>query len=198
MKFSSKISKLVGLGAVQAGLATALVTAAFAGQSKVTICHIPPGNPANAHEITVSASAVAAHLKHGDVRGECAPACAENGSTCTADAGCCSGNCARGTCADPCLGDGGRCGESSECCSNLCSGEGICTSACTIGPELEDEFCNENLPCCPGSGVCIGGACFLYDDLTCEPQLGGACDNDAEKFCCFDYLCIDNACTEGP
>jgi|GEM_PF-1000897 hypothetical protein len=33
---------------------------------KVTICHIPPGNPENAHEITVSVSAVPAHLAHGD------------------------------------------------------------------------------------------------------------------------------------
>ena len=33
---------------------------------KVTICHIPPGNPENEHEITVSLSAVPAHLAHGD------------------------------------------------------------------------------------------------------------------------------------
>jgi len=33
---------------------------------KVTICHVPPGNPENAHEITVGASAVPAHLAHGD------------------------------------------------------------------------------------------------------------------------------------
>ena len=35
--------------------------------SKVTLCHIPPGNPANAHLITVGAPAVKAHLRHGDV-----------------------------------------------------------------------------------------------------------------------------------
>lgn len=33
---------------------------------KVSICHIPPGNPANAHLITISSSAVPAHLAHGD------------------------------------------------------------------------------------------------------------------------------------
>ena len=38
---------------------------------KVTICHIPPGNPANAHTITVGAPAVAAHLAHGDVDEAC-------------------------------------------------------------------------------------------------------------------------------
>lgn len=35
--------------------------------SKVTLCHIPPGNPGNAHLITVGAPAVKAHLRHGDV-----------------------------------------------------------------------------------------------------------------------------------
>jgi hypothetical protein len=38
---------------------------------KVTICHIPPGNPGNAHTITVGASAVDAHLGHGDYLGPC-------------------------------------------------------------------------------------------------------------------------------
>jgi subtilisin-like proprotein convertase family protein len=38
---------------------------------KVTICHIPPGNPANAHTISVSANAVPAHLAHGDTLGTC-------------------------------------------------------------------------------------------------------------------------------
>lgn len=41
------------------------------GSSKVTICHIPPGNPSNAHNITVSVNAMDAHLNHGDVLGDC-------------------------------------------------------------------------------------------------------------------------------
>jgi len=41
------------------------------GQEKVTICHVPPGNPDNAHEITVGAPAVPAHVAHGDSLGEC-------------------------------------------------------------------------------------------------------------------------------
>ncbi|MCP3136122.1 hypothetical protein [Pyxidicoccus xibeiensis] len=38
---------------------------------KITICHIPPGNPANAHTITVGLPALKAHLKHGDTQGAC-------------------------------------------------------------------------------------------------------------------------------
>ncbi len=38
---------------------------------KVVICHVPPGNPSNAHAITVSPNAVAAHLAHGDYYGCC-------------------------------------------------------------------------------------------------------------------------------
>ncbi|MDB5048827.1 MAG: putative lipoprotein [Fibrobacteres bacterium] len=41
------------------------------GVAKVTICHIPPGNPANAHSITVGSPAVPAHLAHGDYIGAC-------------------------------------------------------------------------------------------------------------------------------
>lgn len=40
-------------------------------EEKVTICHIPPGNPDNAKTITVGASAVDAHLAHGDTLGPC-------------------------------------------------------------------------------------------------------------------------------
>ena len=46
-------------------------SAAVAGEEKVTICHIPPGNPDNAHTIVVGAPAVPAHLDHGDSLGEC-------------------------------------------------------------------------------------------------------------------------------
>jgi hypothetical protein len=39
---------------------------------KVTICHYPPGNPENFHEITVDWSAVPTHvLLHGDIVGGC-------------------------------------------------------------------------------------------------------------------------------
>jgi hypothetical protein len=39
---------------------------------KTTICHIPPGNPANAHTLCIGNAAVPAHLdNHGDSLGAC-------------------------------------------------------------------------------------------------------------------------------
>jgi hypothetical protein len=38
---------------------------------KVTICHFPPGNPDNAHTITIGKPALKAHLAHGDTIGPC-------------------------------------------------------------------------------------------------------------------------------
>lgn len=49
--------------------------AAFAftpdNSEKITVCHIPPGNPENMHEIDVSVNALDAHLEHGDKVGQC-------------------------------------------------------------------------------------------------------------------------------
>ena len=44
---------------------------AMAKEAKVVICHIPPGNPDNAHTITISENALSAHLAHGDHVGAC-------------------------------------------------------------------------------------------------------------------------------
>jgi hypothetical protein len=41
---------------------------------KATICHIPPGNPANRKTLEVGQSAVPAHMGHGDTMGPCSGA----------------------------------------------------------------------------------------------------------------------------
>lgn len=41
------------------------------GHDAVTICHVPPGNPDNAHTITIDRSGLNAHLAHGDTLGAC-------------------------------------------------------------------------------------------------------------------------------
>lgn len=92
--------------------------------TKVLICHIPPGNPANAHSICVGPAAVPAHQRnHGDNIGACgasdagptdtdtppdagtppppppAPACVDTGGACMTTADCCMGNaCNSGAC----------------------------------------------------------------------------------------------------
>jgi hypothetical protein len=66
MKRKLMFAVLVAVVAV-AGAASSFA----ASPGKITICHIPPGNPANAHEITVSVRALRAHLAHGDNVGEC-------------------------------------------------------------------------------------------------------------------------------
>ncbi len=44
----------------------------FAKNHKVDVCHIPPGNPENAHTINVSRIAAQVHvLMHGDKIGAC-------------------------------------------------------------------------------------------------------------------------------
>jgi hypothetical protein len=44
---------------------------AIAQEDKVDVCHIPPGNPDNAHTLTISVNALEVHLEHGDSPGEC-------------------------------------------------------------------------------------------------------------------------------
>lgn len=39
--------------------------------STTLICHVPKGNPGNAHEIVVGTPSLNAHLKHGDYIGPC-------------------------------------------------------------------------------------------------------------------------------
>ncbi|HWE30070.1 MAG TPA: hypothetical protein VHB97_18800 [Polyangia bacterium] len=48
---------------------------------KTTVCHIPPGNPANEHTICVGNPAVPAHLAHGDFLGSCCGQPAHDGGT---------------------------------------------------------------------------------------------------------------------
>jgi thiosulfate dehydrogenase len=39
---------------------------------KLTICHVPPSNPAKAQTISINAASLGAHLDHGDLPGACA------------------------------------------------------------------------------------------------------------------------------
>lgn len=41
------------------------------GNNKVLVCHVPQGNPSNAHNICINKNAVENHLAHGDYLGNC-------------------------------------------------------------------------------------------------------------------------------
>lgn len=62
------------VSAAGAILITLVSAEAFAqgGPPRSTICHIPPGNPANGQTLTLPEPAIQAHLAHGDVIGACA------------------------------------------------------------------------------------------------------------------------------
>ena len=115
---------------------------------KVTICHIPPGNPANAHTISVSTSAWPAHERHGDTLGPCEGGGEEPdaGSGEEPDAG--SGE-------EPDAGNGeepdaGTGGEEPDAGAPVCA---------PIG-----EACGEAADCCLGL--------MCGEDNTCDPVIG--------------------------
>ncbi len=41
------------------------------GSGKTLLCHYPPGNPGNRHDICVGTPSVPAHQAHGDTLGDC-------------------------------------------------------------------------------------------------------------------------------
>ncbi|MBZ4333844.1 hypothetical protein NR800_14445 [Corallococcus interemptor] len=101
------------------------------GQGGFTLCHIPPGNPANAHTIKVGVPAVPAHLRHGDTVGPCGDEGEPptDGGTSEPDGGTSDGGSGGGIDAGPqCIPEGNECsvevGES--CCDSLSCTEGRC------------------------------------------------------------------------
>ncbi|MES2589619.1 MAG: hypothetical protein V4622_11620 [Bacteroidota bacterium] len=68
MKKNIQIITLSNLvkGVIGVGLLTFVLLSAQSEDKKVTLCHIPPGNPSNNHLISISANAVDEHLHHGD------------------------------------------------------------------------------------------------------------------------------------
>lgn len=158
---------------------------------KVTICHVPPGNPDNAHTISVSPHAVDAHLGHGDYCGPC-----ETGM-CEEDDDCGEGRiCVDGECVTP-----------SECQSDEDCAEGeICIDGeCVPPPECQtDEDCDDNDACttdvcAPGNGCihvpidsCVDGDSCTVD--SCDPEIGCV----YEPLDCEDGdPCTINDCFEG-
>ena len=149
----------------------------------VTICHIPPGNPDNAHTITISLNALAAHLAHGDTIGECPDGgvCPPSDNDCCLASpddtpGCNNNECCEIVCAiDP------------FCCETnwdrICAGlaEGTPECKCPTGcPPSNNDCC---VPSTDGTVGCNNAACC---DIVCA----------ADPFCCgteWDITCAMEA-----
>jgi hypothetical protein len=121
--------------------ATATIPRVAAAVS-VPVCHSPPGNPANAHVITVGEAAIPAHLMHGDYPGASCACEAVEGASCGANqAPCCAAlkcvaditgafTCQPGTSSNP-LPPGNACTNSSQCDAlNPCTSVGTNDSVC--------------------------------------------------------------------
>lgn len=66
MKTLQKFIKLIVVAVVLLLSGLVLGFNSKAAPAKITICHMPPGNVENCHEISVSMNALQAHLDYGD------------------------------------------------------------------------------------------------------------------------------------
>jgi hypothetical protein len=184
-------------------------------EGQVTICHIPPGNPDNAHTITISANALPAHLAHGDTIGPCAAA-PGTGACCLEGPGVPAGGCVSHLNEAECEAEGGAFqGIGVSCGDAQCTG----TGACCVGDagclsdtgELECLFLfggvwqGEGTNCpdsnCTGVGACCFGGGDCTDDtgeLECLFALGGVWQGDGST--CADGCNSGQGacCLEGP
>jgi len=156
-------------------------SAAAAPAPKIQICHIPPGNPANWHTITISEKALKAHLKHGDLPGACGEHCeslCDDANACTVDA--CDAS-------DSCVYEPVDCTDGNICTADACNPATGCEYVAQEG-----DVCpvDDDLPCTQDTGQCVA------DDLTialCEPDMvPGCCMIDEE--CADEDLCTIQTC----
>ena len=151
---------------------------AFAGATKVEVCHIPPGNPDNFHTIHISEKALPAHLAHGDLSGDCDDFCedlCDDGDACTIDA--CDE--VTGECLDPADRAATDCNDSNACTADSCVPETGCVNAPRTGEACDDGQACTGPDSCNVSGQCAG-----------DP-IGGCCESDAQ---CDPSLCARETC----
>ncbi len=95
---------------------------------KITICHVPPGNPANAHTITVGRNGWNGHSRHkGDYAGPCGGSGGgePDAGTSEPDAGTSEPD--AGTSEPPvCIEADAPCGAGDTCCGGLVCRDGTC------------------------------------------------------------------------
>lgn len=195
-------------------------SAAWADGAKVQVCHVPPGNPANFHTITISEDALQAHLAHGDLAGACFAHCdtlCSDGNACTIDACDASEHCLTThppvNCDDGNLCTADSCNPATGCASvpKTCMDNNLCTvDACDpltgncVAPPV---MCSTGQACNPANGdcqttdLCLGVVCPLPDQCH-QPGVcsGGACSNPNKPNgtpCIGPPEAVDPACFNG-
>jgi cysteine-rich repeat protein len=168
---------LAGAAALDSDLAHA--------QKRVTVCHVPPGNHANAHTISIGEASVGAHLAHGDQLGPCFAGCGVNPSICDDGNACTSDICA----------DTGECGHDVVSCDdgNACTMD-VCDPALGCSPVADEgAACDDGNGCTSGDG-CIGTVCQGAPIEGCCAA-NGDCDDGAG---CTVDVCDDGLCANEP
>lgn len=159
-------------------------SAAWAGNAKVKVCHVPPGNPGNFHTITVSENALQAHLGHGDLAGACSAHC---------DSLCSDG--------DPCTID--ACDSSERCLLNHppvnCNDGNLCTvdtcSAAAGGCQSTPIACADGNNCTVDACDPVTGSC-VFPAVECPP--GQSCNpSQTNPVCEATLTCICNEALPG-
>ena len=205
-------------------LSIALLTCSHAahGEKKVTLCHLPHGNPSQAQTISVGEAAVSAHLAHGDQLGACAASCppsCDDGNLCTSDSCGTDGQCVHSPLScddgilctldvcDPTAGclrlpnDGSSCDDGNGCTSgDRCTGtecRGTAIANCCAG----DTDCDDGDAC--SDDVCFVGSCRnTARDCSvankclagfCSVASGGGCET-TDVSCNDSNVCTDDGC----
>jgi hypothetical protein len=158
-------------------LVVPLAGSATADANKVEVCHAPPGNPDNFHTITISESALAIHLAHGDVAGACNEFCAQlcnDGDACTIDdfADCETAGCpAERTPVD--------CSDFDLCTNDLCDPQSGCSNPVAVSC-IAPDMCTTST-CDPLTGSC--------EDVPVICETGESCDSSSGQ--CVSDHCVD-------
>jgi len=162
-------------------LGVVMAAAAASAEKKVTVCHYPPGNPANSHTISVGEAAVSAHLGHGDEVGSCPSGCPVNPSLCDDGDACTVDSCdADGACHHtPVSCDDGDACTVDSCRNGSCANE---PRDCTVGDRCMAGFCNADGDCAtapvsgdPACNFCGDGLAQPLEDCDGQDLKGNTC-----------------------
>lgn len=165
-------------------------------EKKVTLCHIPPGDPAHPQTLSVAEAAVRAHLAHGDQVGACAAGCAsscDDGNLCTSDS--CSADGA-------CLHAPVSCDDGAVCTLDACDPDVGCLRLPNDGQACDDGNVCTTADACAGTecrGTAIADCCA--GDLDCDDRdpctvdgcFLGSCQNQARS-CAVENKCLAGYC----